>query len=200
MSSEGSVTIWLHQLKAGDRTAVQKLWERYFQRLVHLARTKLRHTPRRAADEEDVALSALNSFCRAAEEDRFPRLEDRSDLWQLLLVITARKAINLIRHERTGKAGGGKVRNLSALASGDADEAGPAFAEMVSREPDPAFAAQMAEECRLLLAKLGSKELQSLAVWKMEGYTNEEIAPKLACAVPTVERRLRLIRKLWSQP
>jgi DNA-directed RNA polymerase specialized sigma24 family protein len=200
MSSEGSVTIWLHQLKAGDRTAVQKLWETYFQRLVHLARAKLRCIPRRAADEEDVALSALKSFCRAAEEDRFPRLEDRADLWQLLLVITARKAINLIRHERTAKEGGGKVRNLSALASGDAEQAGPAFADMVSREPDPAFAAQMAEECRLLLAKLGTKELQSLAVWKMEGYTNEEIKTKLDCALPTVERRLRVIRKLWSQP
>jgi hypothetical protein len=67
MSSEGSVTQWLGQLQAGDPAAVQPLWERYFQRLVGLARLKLRGAPRRAADEEDVALSAFDSFCRNAE-------------------------------------------------------------------------------------------------------------------------------------
>jgi DNA-directed RNA polymerase specialized sigma24 family protein len=199
MSSEGSVTCWLEQLKAGDRTAVQKLWEGYFPRLVNLARAKLRHAPRRAADEEDIALSALKSFCRAAEENRFPQLQDRDDLWQLLVVITARKAINLVEHEQTQKEGGGKVRNLSALTDGDSGIAGPAFADMVSREPDPAFAFQMAEEYRHLLAKLGNEQLQSVAVWKMEGYTNEEIAAKLDGAVITVERRLRMIRTLWDR-
>jgi DNA-directed RNA polymerase specialized sigma24 family protein len=199
MSSDGSVTCWLQQLKADDRHAVQNLWESYFPRLVELARRKLQHAPRRAADEEDVALSALDSFCRAAAANRFPQLQDRDELWQLLVVITARKAINLVQHERTQKAGGGRVRNLSALAGGDSDEAGPAFAELISREPDPGFAAQVAEECRHLLEKLGKEQLRSVAIWKMEGYRNEEIAAKLGCAVATVERRLRVIRTLWGK-
>jgi DNA-directed RNA polymerase specialized sigma24 family protein len=57
MRPEASVTQWLDRLKAGDPDAAQKLWERYFGRLVGLARKKLRAVPRRAADEEDVALS-----------------------------------------------------------------------------------------------------------------------------------------------
>ena len=48
---EGSVTCWLQQLQAGDQTAAQELWNRYFARLVGLARSKLRGAPRRAADE-----------------------------------------------------------------------------------------------------------------------------------------------------
>src|SRR5260370_3647008 len=94
MSSAGSVTNWLGLLKAGDSAAAQPLWERYFRRLVGLARTKLRGTPRQAADEEDVALCAFDSFCRAAEQGRFPKLHDRHDLWRLLVSITARKALD----------------------------------------------------------------------------------------------------------
>jgi DNA-directed RNA polymerase specialized sigma24 family protein len=68
----------------------------------------------------------------------------------------------------------------------------------VGNEPTPEFAAQVAEECQRLLDMLPDDELCSIAVWKMEGHTNEEIAGLLGCAVPTVERRLRLIRKCWE--
>jgi hypothetical protein len=60
MPPEASVTQWIDRLEAGDPDAAQKLWERYFLRLVGLARKKLRAVPRRAADEEDVALSAFD--------------------------------------------------------------------------------------------------------------------------------------------
>ena len=59
MSSEESVTDWIGRLKAGESAAAGRLWERYFERLVGLARIQLRGTPRGVADEEDVALSAL---------------------------------------------------------------------------------------------------------------------------------------------
>src|SRR5262245_60870661 len=115
MSAAGSVTHWVSLLQGGDHQAAQPLWERYFQQLVHLARARLQGTPRRAADEEDVALSAFASFCRGAEQGRFPRLSDRKDLWRLLVVITARKALDLSARERRRKRGGGTVRGDSAL-------------------------------------------------------------------------------------
>src|SRR5438874_7802874 len=113
MTSEGSVTGWLGQLQGGDPAAAQRLWERYFQRLVGLARDRLRNAPRRAADEEDVALSAFDSFCRRAEQGRFPQLIDRDGLWRLLVVMTARKAAHLKRDAARQKRGG--------ITSGDAD-------------------------------------------------------------------------------
>lgn len=74
IDSDGSVTRWIGDLKAGGQDAAQPLWERYFDRLVHLARNKLRARPRSATveDEEDAALSAFDSFCRGAAEGRFP--------------------------------------------------------------------------------------------------------------------------------
>ena len=92
MPTADPVTLWIGQLQAGDPAATRPLWDRYFHRLVGLARKRLRGSPRRAADEEDVALSAFASFCRGVEHGRFPRLEDQDDLWRLLVTITARKA------------------------------------------------------------------------------------------------------------
>ena len=192
MSTSGDVTRWIRRLRAGDRDVIQGLWERYYRAVVALARRGLGDLPRGPADEEDVALSAFDSFCRAAEQGRFPRLEDRGDLWQVLIVLTARKAADLVEHEARAR------RDFRRAEGRDAGEPGRDLLELVSQEPDPAFAAQVAEECRRLLARLGDEELRLVALRKMEGYTNEEVAAQVGCAPATVERRLRLIRKRWK--
>jgi hypothetical protein len=76
------------------------------------------------ADEEDVALSAFDSFCRGAEKGRFPRLQDCDDLWQLLFMITTRKAADLVEHERRQKRGGGLVLDEAMLAGTGYDGTG----------------------------------------------------------------------------
>jgi hypothetical protein len=192
MPSPGSVTVWIAALKAGDAWAAQQLWDSYFPKLVRLARRALLARPRAVADEEDVALGAFDSFCRGAVENRFPLLDDRDDLWQLLVVLTARKANRLIHHERREKRGGGRVRHLSALA----DESG--VMEVIGRQPTPAFAAQVAEEFRARLEVLGDAGLRAVALAKLEGYTNDEIAARLGVVERTIARRLRLIRTLWA--
>jgi DNA-directed RNA polymerase specialized sigma24 family protein len=193
------VTTWIELLCAGDRAGAQRLWDRYFPRLVALARKKLQGLPRRAADEEDVALSALNSFCRGAEQGRFPQLEGRDDLWALLLVITTAKAIDLRQRETRQKRGGGKVGGESVLDALLGDEGGAAgIGQVVGQEPTPPLAAEAAEEFQRLLALLPDDELRRVALLKMEGFTNAEIAAELGCADATVERRLKLIRSVWK--
>lgn len=200
MAADGSVTYWIGQLKAGDPEAAQKLWEGYFQRVVRVARQRLRHHPRRAADEEDVALSAFDSFCQGAVRGRFPLLSDRDSLWQLLITITDRKAIDLIHHEHRRKRGGGLVHNESAfdVVDGSSGRA-RGFDGLADSGPTPEFAAQLAEEFERLFERLGDESLRAVALWKMQGYSNHEIADKLGCAPRTVERKLRTIRILWSQ-
>jgi DNA-directed RNA polymerase specialized sigma24 family protein len=197
MKPQGSVSGWIEQARQGDDQAAGKLWQRYFHRLVSLARTALRSAPRRLADEEDVVLSAFDSFLRGAEQGRFPDLDDRDGLWRLLVVLTRRKAAHLKRDETRLKRGGGAVLDQAALARADGEPT--AFDWAVADDPTPAFAAQVAEECERLLRRLPDEGLRALAVWKMEGYTNEEIAARLGCCLSTVERRLQLIRRLWSE-
>lgn len=52
-----------------------------------------------------------------------------------------------------------------------------------------------------MLAILDASEpfLRQIAVWKMEGFTNEEIGAKMGRSRATVERKLVLIRALWGQ-
>ena len=165
-----------------------------------LARKKLGGLPLRARDEEDVALSAFDSFCSGVEQDRFPRLEDPVNLWALLIIITAGKAHDLREHVGRAKRGGGKVGGESVLDELLGDEDGAAgIGQVVGAEPTPELAAQVAEEFRRLLARLPKEELRQVALWKMEGYTNEEIAARLPCARATVERRLVLIRSLLKE-
>jgi DNA-directed RNA polymerase specialized sigma24 family protein len=70
---------------------------------------------------------------------------------------------------------------------------------LIGHEPDPAFAVELAEECRRLLDLLEDSELRSVALGKMEGYTNAEIASQLGRSLPTVERKLRRIRMIWEE-
>jgi DNA-directed RNA polymerase specialized sigma24 family protein len=159
--------------------------------LVRLAHKGLGRSPARAADAEDVALSAFDSFCRHAETGRFPELHDRNNLWRVLAVITARKAGRLLRDEARQKRGG-----TVAACSEDQD----ALLERVfSREPSPELAAQMTEEYERLLGLLGDDVLRRVAVWRMEGHSIEEIAGKVPCSPRSVKRKMQLIRTLWEQ-
>jgi DNA-directed RNA polymerase specialized sigma24 family protein len=198
----GSVTGWLGNLREGDLAAAQPLWERYFARLVAVARGKLRkvHRGRAAADEEDAALSAFNSFCAGAARGKFPQLSDRDDLWRLLVVITARKALGQARRQHRKKRGGGRVVaevDLFGSELGAADGSLAGLERIAAAGPTPEFAAMMAEECQRLLDALDDDELRKVAVSRMEGYDNDEIALQLGCARRTVARRLDLIRQTW---
>jgi DNA-directed RNA polymerase specialized sigma24 family protein len=196
MSEDGSITRWFDSLQEGNREAARALWQRFASRLIGLARARLRAAPRRAADEEDAVLSAFDSFCRGAEEGNFPEVQDRGDLWNLLVAITIRKVSDQVQHERRQKRGGGAVLGEADLARESDNQA---FEDVISSEPTPQLAAEMAEQCHRLLELLQDEELRSIALLKMEGYTNDEIADRLDCVRSTVQRKLNLIRSRWEQ-
>jgi DNA-directed RNA polymerase specialized sigma24 family protein len=198
VSSVGSITGLLNQLQQGERDNVEQLWERYFRQLIGLARKKLGGLPRGAADEEDVALSAFDSFCRGAEQGRFPRLADRHDLWQILMVITARKACDLREYEQRDKRDWRRVERQARRGGASPGLEGSVLARVLSREPDPAFAAEVAEECRRLLDVLPDEELRQIALRKMDGFTNPEIADRRGCSLARIERKLARIRARWA--
>jgi DNA-directed RNA polymerase specialized sigma24 family protein len=191
MSNEGSVTLLLGRLRGGDAAAsaeaTARLWGRYFGALVRLARTRLPGTARRAADEEDIALSALDSFCRGEAAGRFPALEDRDDLWRLLATITLRKVRDVIEYEGRKKRGAGRAGEPAVVLD-----------ELLARDPPPEMAAQFADLLGHLVARLDDDVLRRLAELKLFGHTEEEMAAALGVSPRTVRRKLELIRRLWE--
>jgi len=192
--SDSSVTRWLERLETGDDVAAAKLWNAYFDRLVHLAHGRLQAKFAKVNDAEDIALSAFHSFCRGVENKKFPALSDRDGLWRLLVSITIHKLLHVVRDQKRIKRGG-QFQELHGLDSSSDSIA--AVNQIVSREPSPDFALEVAEQYQEMMHSLEDKELIQLATWKMEGYTNDEIAKKLNRATRTVERKLQLIRKIW---
>jgi DNA-directed RNA polymerase specialized sigma24 family protein len=144
------------------------------------------------ADEEDAALSAFDSFVRGAACGRYPQLDDRHDLWRLLVVITERKVIDQSRHERRQKRGSGRIRGRPGPV--DADQP---LVSVAGAEPTPEFAALVADECRRLLTGLRDDVLRTIALLRMEGYQNDEIARRFGCSLRTISRKLELIREAW---
>jgi DNA-directed RNA polymerase specialized sigma24 family protein len=200
VSDSQSVTRWVHGVKEGNGTDIQQVWDRYFRRLVRLAGSKLPAHCRRSFDEEDVALSAFQSFCDRAGRGEFPRLSDRDDLWRLLSTLTVRKAVVMMRHQTRQKRGGGRVLGESGVgrALGD-DDARVGLAELLGKEPTPADAVGFAEDFERLMERLGDQTLKQIALCKLQGWSNQEIAATRGTSSKTVERKLRLIRAIWEE-
>ncbi len=177
-----SVTRWIRALEADRSSAVGPLLDVYFDRLVQLARKRLQDLPGMAAYDEDVALRSFFSLCQRVRDPARPlELTSRDDLWRLLATRTISRAIDLIRRHKPGEVPGGH----------DVEQ-------LLTREPTPEEAAEMADEARRLLALLDEPELRQIALWKVEGFTDEEIAAKLDCVPRTVRRKVQRIRLLWQ--
>jgi DNA-directed RNA polymerase specialized sigma24 family protein len=185
----GSVTQFFGQLRMGNPGAAEALWERFFPRLIAIARKTLVGRPQRATDVDDAVQSAFASFClrvRAGEYD----ISNRNDLWNLLGVITTNKARMQARHEAAAKRGGGKVLGEGALVRPDGS---PLPLDEIGGLPPADFDLH----CEELLHQL-DPELREFAVLRLLGYRNREIAEMHDCTERKVERKLNLIRLRWQ--
>jgi len=194
MKNEPSATSLISKLRNGDEEAARLLWDRFFAQLITLTRSRLQTSSRAMSDEEDIVLSAMKSFCIGMRNGRFPELSNRESLWRLLLTITLRKIADKQNYDRRGKR---DVEKLQLNSSPDADQ----NAEVnlfVSREPNPEIAAECAEQISRLLESLENEDLKKVAIMKMEGYTNIEVANDIRCSLTSIERKLRTIRSIWS--
>jgi RNA polymerase sigma factor (sigma-70 family) len=182
-SNPESVTRLIRAAQRDRGSAVGPLLAVYFDRLVQLARKRLQNLPGMVNYDEDLALRSFYSVYRRVRDPERPlQLEGREDLWRLLATRTISRAIDLIRRHRPGEVPG---------------EFDPE--QLLNREPTPEEAAATADECARLLDLLDEPELRQIALWKVEGYTNEEIAARLDCVPRTIERKVARIRLLWKK-
>lgn len=186
----GSITLFFQQLQRGDAAAAEQLWMRFHPRLAALARKCLQGRPQAAADADDAVQSAFASFCQRVREGQF-EIGDRGDLWNLLGLITKRKARAQVRRELAARRGSGQTLHEGALdgPGGSRRLLDDAAGELAS----PEFDLHVAE----LLEQL-EPEVREIAICRLMGFRNREIAARLDCTERKVERKLRLIRLTWE--
>jgi DNA-directed RNA polymerase specialized sigma24 family protein len=189
------ITSWLRALRRGDSDAARKLWEHYFKQVLRLARRQLagRALPP-AVDEEDVAVSVLGELFVKLQQGGYRDLGHRDELWQLLVVITVRQAALVARRENTQKRGRGRVKLESDLIASGRFR----LDDLIGHDMSDTLQELMSEQCRVLIEALQDSELEKIALWKLAGYTNDEIGKKLDCSRATIQRKLRLIREIWE--
>ncbi len=184
--------------QGGDQSAEHALWDKYFEQLLVVARQHINARARRVKDEEDIALSVLNSFFRGAAEGRFAQLNDRNDLWQILRILTKRKTIDYLRRLYAQKRGGNAVRGESVFIESEHSTPGSPDI-MPGKQEEPELAAIFTEECDQLFAALRDDVLSQVALLRLEGYSNAEIAQQLGISERSIERKLKTIRAIWLQ-
>ena len=191
-----SDTQWLAELHSGCNQAAQAIFERYFPKAERFASRRLAMVNCREADGEDIALSALKSFFLGVRDKRFPDLCTSNDLWRLLAMLTARKAVQQRRRVYRKKRGANMVRGESVFARPDESHAGGLAEAVVAPENRDL---ELRELMNSLLDALKSDELRKIAVLKLYGATTREISEDLGCTPRTVERKVRRIRERWIQ-
>lgn len=195
MESSSSLTRFIEALQSrNDSVAQQEIFRRTWPTLIALVARKLNRKYCGAADEEDVALSAMNSFFEAARDNEFSRLENRDDFWALLLTIAYRKSIKHHRHEKAEKRGGGNVVNEAALAT-DASESFVSPLEEISQPSEEEIALRVEE----MMEDLQDPIIRQVVVLRLQGCADAEIAAKLGCSEAKVRRKRELVKQIWSK-
>jgi RNA polymerase sigma factor (sigma-70 family) len=203
MEFSGSVTQMIHRLRSDDPRerdeAARLVWEHYFRDLLALAQRHLGYRIRHKVDAEDVLQSMYASVCRRQQRGDF-ELYGRDDFWKLLVTVTLNKVRNAANWHLRDKR---DVRRQCPLPANEGGPEAEGNWALVAAGPTPDEAVALAEELERRLRSLDDPKdplLKQVALKKLEGFTNREIAEELDYTERSIERKLQIIRKKWSVP
>ncbi|HMO15583.1 MAG TPA: ECF-type sigma factor [Pirellulaceae bacterium] len=179
----------------------QAIWNEFFPRLKRFARKKLEGMPLRSFDEEDIALSAMNSFFRGHNQGRFDQLANKDELWRLLVTITSRKVTSQRRRLMSEKRGRGGVHGESVFGKPNdfSTDAGQGIGGVAGPENLPESAEAMVVACEHLINVLPDEKHKQTALLRMEGFNNQEISDRLQCSLARTKQRIKNIKELWAE-
>jgi RNA polymerase sigma-70 factor (ECF subfamily) len=173
------------RLRAGDERAAAQVFNRFAERLIALARSRLDARLRQKVDPEDLLQSVCKSFFVRHARGEF-EVGGWDGLWALLTVLTVRKCAQQAKHYHAARRD--VRREAEAAAEAPADGWDP-----VGREPTPEEAAELADAVERLMRGLDERYREILAL-SLQGKTAEEISAAVGYARRTVRRVLDHVR------
>jgi RNA polymerase sigma-70 factor (ECF subfamily) len=192
MDSDHSFEQLMARLRTGDNAAAAEVFNRFTNRLIGLARSRLDHLLRQKVDPEDILQSVYRSFFRRHAQGRFD-LASWDNLWGMLTIITVRKCNDRRKYFRAACRDVQREVVSAAAAGAEDDEF-----EALARDPTPSEAARLAETVELLMRELTDREQHMLAL-SLQGYDVAEISNRVARTERTVQRVLKRVRERLEQ-
>ena len=172
----------VERCRHGDDQAAEAIFQRYAVRLARLAEDHLCRKVAGRVDGDDVVQSVFRTFFQRCARGEF-RIDSSAQIWRLLVKLTLRKARAQARRHLAG------IRDAGAeVAGGDAW-----LIEASDHDPDPAEAAELADQIEYLLKGLPQLHCHVLDR-RLQGYSVAEIADELGVSRQTVYRVLDLLQ------
>lgn len=184
--TQGDIDSLVERLNRGDESAFHDVFHENFARLVRLAQNKLISIPPQLADDEGAVISAFRSFFSGVDKGQFDQLVSRHELWKVLATITGRKAVAQLRRHFKQSGEGNRVDRFAAIEL------------LKNSEPTPDQVAELVDACQYLLDQLTDPTLKRIAVLRLQGYENREIAEMVDLHQRSVQRKLSLIAAEWT--
>ena len=184
--------VLVQRIGEGDEDAAEILLDRYVDRLIGLARSRLSPKLARRLDPEDVVQSACRSFFRMTRGDGL-RIRDADELWHLLAAITVHKALRQVKRQRAQKR---SVDVEESIGRGDSLRGIPP--QSIAREPTPEQSAALMELTQQMMSRLTSTQ-RIVVQMRLQGYTVPETAEQAGCSERSVHRAMEVARRFLEQ-
>jgi RNA polymerase sigma-70 factor (ECF subfamily) len=191
--ADEETALLLARWRQGDQRAAAELFQRYANRLIALARSRLSNRMARRVAPEDLVQSVYRCFFANSRAGRYD-LERGGDLWQLLVRITLSKLGDHVRRNNRAK------RSVQQEQSfGSEDSLFGIHPGALAQGPSPVEAIALSEELERLMGALEASERRVLEL-RLQGYNVEEIARDVGCSQRTVLRILKRVRTQLEGP
>jgi RNA polymerase sigma factor (sigma-70 family) len=188
MSDAGQFLSFEQGLRRLDENAVHELLIRFTKRLVRLARGQMAIRLQTKEDPQDVVQSVMRSFCLRYADGQFA-VGSWDSLWALLAKITTNKCLTRSERYRTLKRDARREQSIDDPALVES------AIEMWSREPQPDEAVLLAETVEGLIKSLESERERAILELALQGYSADEIGPRVGRTGRSVQRVLTRVRE-----
>jgi RNA polymerase sigma factor (sigma-70 family) len=184
MSTTGSSQNFFIRLNDLHSSAMEELDRRFRERLCALVEKEMGKRFTAREDPEDAVQSAMASFCRRMQEQRF-QIAKSNSLWALLVKVAREKMLQHVEYHNAEK------REPDREVRSE-DES------LLSREPSPEDAVLVADIIEQAIKGLPEPDPEIFR-FRLEGYTREEIARQFNLTEGTVRWKLDRIRDRLSR-
>lgn len=215
--SDPSLASLFERARDGDKEAEDQIAQLFLPRALELSKKKLPIAPSPMLDQEDLAISAIQSLCRSIRNGNIEFRGDRS-LGGLLKDIVVKKSAQYWRSEFAQKRNRNGVHRDSDLAGDSSLD----FANLAKETPDSVFINEQSvvlntEESfgfnevlqslqkslhglfKELFQQLEEKPRKMVLLMLDSEYSNKQLAGLLDCSVASVERYRASIKRKISR-